>query len=233
MIPALLRRSFALSRVEHAGVQLIKVAMWASEGYALPFTAELIRMHGLAGFVDIVRTYKRIVAVLVARFGAPDAHALLGFAAHWNGCGYISAGHVFASNLLRFRDEGALFPIDQDELERLSHRSDEDAQARVRELLEPAFGRTLSLLTRQLALKLGTAEGETEDDPYLSLCNAAVDWTNEHSIVVGVDADLHAVSPLDEVAKDDALRHRYEAARQAERKRIAAERAAKAGTAGR
>jgi hypothetical protein len=211
--------SHELSGAERAASALMKLGMWATEGYALPFMDEIVRVFGVRGAIEELARYRHVAAALDARFGERDAHLLQGFAALWNGCGYCSVGHVFASNLLRFRDEGVLFPIDQEELLRLSLMTDARVMERVRErLCDPAYAPILTLLERQVELKQGRAEGVTRDDALLLACNAALDLSNECSILAGIDMDPHAVPPLSPVAKDRLLRHRYEAARQAERK---------------
>jgi hypothetical protein len=208
-----------LSGAERAAAALMKLGMWATEGYALPFTEEIVRVFGVRGAVEELARYRRVAAALDARYGERDAHLLQAFAALWNGCGYCSVGHLFASNLLRFRDEGVLFPIDQDELQRLSSMTDARVMERAREQLsDPTYAPILRLLERQYELKQGTAEGTTSDDAWLLACNAALDLSNECSILAGIDMDPHAVPPLSPIAKDRLLRHRYEAARQAERK---------------
>lgn len=144
-----------LTRSERTASTLMKLGMWLMEGYALPFTDDVVRSFGVRGAVLELFRYNRVKDALAARYGERDAHLLLGFAALWNGCGYCSVGHVFASNLLRFREQGLLFPIDQDETERLQHMPDEQAMERVRELLrgDSRYARVLGLLERQLKLK--------------------------------------------------------------------------------
>lgn len=204
---------------ERTAAALMKLGMWLSEGYILPHTDELIRASGVLGTITGLKRYQRVVEALSARYGERDAHLLLGFAALWSSCAYRSAGHVFASNLLRFRDDGALFPIDQDEVERLLELRHRAAMDRVRELLHgPEHARILALLERQYELKQGVAQGTTPDDAALRACNAALDRSNERCILSGVDLDPHAAPPLSPVAKDRVLRHRYEAARQAQRR---------------
>lgn len=212
-----------LTGPERAVSTLMKLGMWLAEGYALPFTDDIVRSFGVRGAVMELLRYGRVQDALSARYGERDAHLLLGFAALWNGCGYCSVGHVFASNLLRFREQGLLFPIDQDETERLQHMTDERAMDRVRELLrgDSRYARVLALLERQLQLKRGEAEGSTDDDEMLKACNAALDISNECSILAGLDADPHEVPPMSPLSRDYLLRHRYEAARQEVRKQRA------------
>jgi hypothetical protein len=215
----------SLSRVEFVASTLMKLGMWVSDGYALPFTDDIVRSFGVRGAAVELLRYRRVAEALEARYGERDAHLLLGFAALWNGCGYCSVGHVFASNLLRFREQGLLFPIDQDEAERLQHMTDEQGMDRVRELLrgDSRYARVLALLERQFKLKRGEAEGETDDDAMLKACNAALDLSNECSILAGIDTDPHAVPPMSRHSRDYLLRHRYEAARQAVRKQRASD----------
>lgn len=212
-----------LTRSERTASTLMKLGMWLLEGYALPFTDDVVRSFGVRGAVLELFRYNRVKDALAARYGERDAHLLLGFAALWNGCGYCSVGHVFASNLLRFREQGLLFPIDQDETERLQHMPDEQAMERVRELLrgDSRYARVLGLLERQLKLKRGEALGSTDDDELLQACNAALDISNECSILAGIDVDPHEVPPLSPLSRDYLLRHRYEAAWQAVRKQRA------------
>jgi hypothetical protein len=212
-----------LTGTERAASTLMKLGMWVAEGYALPFTEDLVRSFGVRGAVQELLRYRRVQEALTARYGERDAHLLLGFAALWNGCGYCSVGHMFASNLLRYREQALLFPIDQDEAERLQHMTDEGAMERVRELLrgDSRYARVLALIERQFKLKRGEAEGSTDDDAMLNACNAALDLSNECSILAGLDADPHAVPPLSRHSRDYLLRHRYEAARQAVRKQRA------------
>ena len=218
-----MRGARPLSRAERTASTLMKLGMWVAEGYALPFTDDIVRSFGVRGAAVELLRYRRVAAALGARYGDRDAHLLLGFAALWNGCGYCSVGHVYASNLHRFREQNLLFPIDQDEAERLQHMTDQQAMDRVRELLrgDSRYARVLALLERQFKLKRGEAEGSTDDDAYLKACNAALDLSNECSILAGIDADPHEVPPLSPLSRDYLLRHRYEAARQAVRKQPA------------
>lgn len=218
-----MRAARPMTGVERAASALMKIGMWVTEGYALPFTDDLVRSFGVRGAVLELLRYRRVAAEVAARYGARDGHLLLAFAALWNGCGYCSVGHIFASNLLRYREQSLLFPIDQDEAEQLQSMSDERAMERVRELLrgDSRYARVLALLERQLKLKRGEAEGTTDDDELLRACNAALDLSNEGSILAGIDSDPHAVPPLSPVSRDYLLRHRYEAARQAVRKQRA------------
>jgi hypothetical protein len=150
------------------------------------------------------------------RYGERDAQLLVSFAAHWNGCSYCSSGHLLASNLIRYRDEGVIFPIDVDEAAQMRSMPDMEVIERIRVLLaDAAYARTVALLLRQYALKAGTAQGKMDDDLLLRTTSAAWDLMNEFSITLGIDIDPSDVPALAPVGRDEALRRRYEEARKA------------------
>jgi len=187
------------------------------EGYELGFMEELVRTYGLVGTNRWSLTMLGVRTDLVARYGLADAQVLMAFAAFWQGCTYCSRGHLLAGNLVRFRDDGTLFPLDTATLVALQ-AGDDDAILSVLRRRLADHADLLATLERQHALRDGVAQRSTctDDDELLQATHAVWGWLSECSIMV---MDQPEVPPLcSEVAGDDDLLARYRAARAAHRR---------------
>jgi hypothetical protein len=192
-------------------------------GYSAPFLDEVVRHYGLRGAMTRLGRVQEIAELLEARLGERDAHLMIGFASLWNGCGFCTLGHIHAANLAHFRDTGALFPLDEDDLRRrMREEGDAEMLAHLTDVLAGEHASTLARLQRQYQLKTGevphpallpgTPAAATPEDDLLALAITAYDWLNHCSLVGPEDEELIALSPLQ---RDRDLRRRYAAARKA------------------
>ncbi len=174
------------------------------------FIEELIRTFGVNGFFEWGKQTDRVKGVMSQRWDDFTGELLLGFGAMWNGCTYCSRTHTAAANCYYFKDKGELFPISEDDIIDLQRMSDEDAMARIEELLkDEKYAETRSILRRQYEMKRMVRTPENRDDEIIDMANAAWDWATECSIVVSRDP----VPPISPIGKDKALVARYRAAR--------------------
>jgi hypothetical protein len=205
-------RQGKLSVLERTFVNCMQTLTELTEGYAVTFLDELVRQHGISGFFRWAKATNKVWADLVERYGERETQLLAAFGSFWNGCAYCAYGHLLAHNLLVFKEGGTLFPIDEDEVDELLQKRDQDILDRVRERLSsPAFEQTRTLIERQYALKSG-APPQSEDDRLLLTSVALYEWINECSIVVKAPAP-----PFSPIAKQRTLRSRYEELRKRQR----------------
>lgn len=190
----------------------------ASQGYEAIATEEMMYVFGLKGFMAWGAAVGGTVELLIERYGEAYTQLILGFGGLWNGCRYCAYGHTLVCNLIKFRDEDVLFPLDPIVMRELLDLRDDEVAARISELLaDEEWELPRQLLLREFELRMDTAEGETEDDDYLRLALDAWEWMNECTIIVGVDIEPDQVPPLSPIAKDHELLKRYHTARAKER----------------
>lgn len=214
---------------QRAALRALSVLGRLTTGYDVPFLADVVAQYGLRGAMARLGTLEKIVAVLEAAWGTRDAHHLIGFAALYNGCHFCALGHIYAANLVHFRDTGAVFPLDERAL-RERMRVDDDRQlldfVRAR-LTDPTHAGLVALLERQFQLKVGEAPhpalgtapagSPTERvDDLLAMTITAYDWLNHCSLASGT-GESEVVSLIAPLHRDRALRRRYDAARAAAR----------------
>lgn len=206
----------ALGPLERAFLALVQAASELSAGYSVSFAEEVVRQHGIRGFVRWARACQAGFDALVEAFGERDAHLLAAFASFWSGCDYCAYGHLLAHNLHVFADEGgALFPLDELEVPALIRARDPQLLSLVSERLgAPAHARVRRLVERQAALRLGQAvpqEGpQGEEDRLLAHANALYDWVSNCSTAAEAPSP-----PLGRIARARRLRAAYAAAREA------------------
>lgn len=207
-------RDRKLSLFERSVIGLVDVMTRLAYGYRTPLAEEAVRSMGVSGYLRWAKGIARTLDALTRRYGAVDAQFVIGFAGLWIGCGFCGVGHIFAGNLLLFRDHGVLSPLDNAVLRDLYETRDDEALDKIRGLLDdPRYERLRGLIERQYALRGGAPTNSTEDDDYMLAALAAWDWMTECSIANGLDVPPEEVPPLDVVARDRQLRDRYEAAR--------------------
>jgi hypothetical protein len=178
----------------------------AGTGFRLPFSGEIVRVHGVVGMVRLMAALAKITDRLTARYGVVDTQVLVGLSAMWHGCEFCSRGHFLAANLHYLQDTGQLFPIDDAIVPALRRQPDREALAAILQALDrPEHERLRGLCARQLALKMNEATGETDDDVWLKASLAAFEWWTECSIVATGDD----VPPTTAIAKNKALIAQY------------------------
>ncbi|MGB1277203.1 MAG: hypothetical protein ACPG77_15775 [Nannocystaceae bacterium] len=190
----------------------------ASQGYEAIATEEMMYVFGLKGFMAWGAAVGGTVELLIDRYGEAYTQLILGFGGLWNGCRYCAYGHTLVCNLIKFRDDNELFPVDPVAMRDLLELRDDEICERIEALLAgPEWELPRRLLLREFELRMGSAEGETEDDDYLRLALDAWEWMNECTIIIGVDIEPDQVPPLSPIAKDVELLTRYHAARDEQR----------------
>ena len=175
---------------------------------------EYVRTYGVSGLLKFGKMIGDVLATLGKRYGEVQANHLVGFAGLLNSCGFCGVGHNLTANVLRFRDDGSIFPIDEQEIPRLQRLEDVDLMSEVESRLEGTeFSSELKLLQRMYELRNGTAEGTTEEDTFLIL---AIDmWlvNNECTIKFGLDVEPGEVPIFAKFSRDSDLYARYREAR--------------------
>lgn len=175
-------------------------------GYHIDFDEELVRQHGVAGFMKWGRKLAALEAKLYAFFGEEHMHFVAAFSSFFNGCDYCVWGHLYAINLLHFEKTGKLYPVDERESLALMRKGDSQVIAELQTRLAE-FPEHLRLLSRLVALRNG-APRETEEDRQLDQVEGLFVWINECSITVEAPAP-----PLGSIARKKQLIERYLAAR--------------------
>ena len=189
----------------------VQAAIEAQYGTSIPFIEEGMRTHGVVKFMQTFTTKVAVVMEdLDARFGQPDGQLLMAFAALWDGCTFCSRGHLYTSNLFRYRDEGVLFPIRAAEVLELQSLPDAALMELLRDRLAD-FEVSLALLERQFQLRAELARPDRPDDPLLVASLAAWTWLTDCTIML---PETIEVRPLHtDLARDASTIARYRRAR--------------------
>lgn len=188
---------------------LMQKVMGIAVGFEPAFIQEMVITHGALEVGRWMGASVKVMEEVQAHFGGPRGQLLLSFAAVWHGCDFCSTGHLLACDMMRFEEDGSLYPLTGDVLKGLLYRSDEELLQAVRTILVD-HPEDLALLERQNALRLG-ASIEDEDDRYLVATLATWEWITDCSVPVGAP---EVVPPLDpRISRDKALQRRYAAAR--------------------
>jgi hypothetical protein len=175
---------------------------------SLEFSTELVKSFGMKGFMAWGQMAQTVLKDLAAHFGDADAQMLIGAAAFWNGCTYCGTGHTYAANLLRFKQTGKLFPLDEGEVRLLQRHTDRE----ILEFWDSEFGewrRELTMLKRLWELKFTKPTDTRADDAYIQMAIAAWDWATECTVLM----DVTPVPPPHRIGADKANTSAYEAAR--------------------
>lgn len=175
-------------------------------GYAIDFDEEMVRQHGITGYITKGLKAQRIQAQLIKVLGYDNMHLVAAFASFFNGCDYCTWGHLYALNLIHFEKTGELYPVDEIEALPLMQRGDSQVMAELERRLEK-FPEHLRLIKRQAELRDG-AEAKSDEDRALNLSVGLFEWVNECSITVAAPAP-----PMGAIAKKKDLIAKYQAAR--------------------
>jgi hypothetical protein len=182
----------------------------ATSGFRLPFSGEIVKVHGVVGMVRLMAALAKLADRLTARYGVVNAQVLIGLSAMWSGCEFCSRGHLLAANLYYLQDTGRLFQLDDALVPELQRKPDGEALAVILRAFEgPEHERLRALCARQFELKAGEPANETDDDTWLKASVAAWEWWTECSIVATGDD----VPPTTPIAKNKVLIARYREAR--------------------
>lgn len=196
-----------LSWYERAFLQTVRAGGRLGLGYAIDFDEELVRHHGLAGFLKWSPKLWSLEQKLTRFFGEEKMHVVAAFSSFFNGCDYCTWGHLYAVNLVLFEQTGKLYPLDERESLVLMQKTDAAVVAELERRLAD-FPEHVRLLKRQLELRDGAAPLNDEDQ-HLKLAVGLFEWINECSITVEAPAP-----PLGVIARKRSLIARYQAARE-------------------
>lgn len=175
---------------------------------------EYVRTYGISGLLKFGKMIGDVLAVLGKRYGEAEANHIVGFAGLLNGCGFCGVGHNLTANVLLFRDDGSIFPIDEQEIPRLQRLDDDELMSEVESRLQGTkFEKELELLQRMYKLRNGTAEGTTEEDTFLILALDMWLVNNECTITIGLDIEASEVPIFAKFSRDSELYARYREAR--------------------
>lgn len=204
-LPALHHRALGALMNAYVKVQL---------GYGLPFAAELFDTYGVAGFGEWAHKTADARDRAQARWGDAAGDMLVALTAAWNGCRWCSKGHLRAANLVFLRETGALFPLDEANMDEWQTLRDADlVQLLTKALRDADLHDQAEALQRLFDLRAGRAEATSEDDKILMDLVAAWDLLSECSVLVDVPEVVPALET--ELARDLALNEHYERLRQA------------------
>ena len=178
------------------------------------FSSEMVRTYGIGGFFRWAGAATKAIALLESRFGAMEAQLLVGTAALLNGCTWCGQGHVLAANIIHHKATGALFPIDDREVNALQRMPDPELLAHLATLLVD-HPKVLAHIQRQYELKSLRGQESGPDDAALSASIAVWDWATECSIIL--DMAVGTVPPTSAIGKDTAAVAAYHEARAAQR----------------
>lgn len=181
-------------------------------GYVQPIMIEeMIRTFGVGGYMRWAKAAEGVMKLMGGRHDDAIAQLMLGLAAMWNGCTWCGQGHIKAHNVMRHKERGEMFPLDENAIMPLQRLRDSEVLARLRELLaDPKYATELRLIERQYELKSLTATGTDDDDDMLRASIAAWDWATECSIMVPPDVVVPATAPI---GKDKKACRAYDEAR--------------------
>lgn len=183
-----------------------------TQGYDPVFLAELLHQLGPKEFSRWGEEVTAIVEELEETLGVPTAQFVIAFNALFNGCRVCSVGHLYSGNLEVFARTGQLFPIDEREAYRLQSLDDDAVFAELSQRLEDGYPETFEHIARMYELKTDVRKPRTPLDHLMLRVAAAWEVLAESTVLCDVD-DPATVDPLTPIAKDKALRRRYDAAR--------------------
>ncbi len=186
-------------------------------GYTTPFIVEIAESYGLRNAFKLLGAMTGSTNRLEAAWGKVDAQLVLGIAGTWNGCRFCGAGHIYAANLLFFREHGELMPLDEREIFELQRMGFDELVDHVTGQFASGSQAVRSLLpvvTRTFEIERGD-KGREGDDRDVAILSAIETWNqlNECSVEKVYDLEIDLVPALATVFKDKKLIKRYQAAR--------------------
>lgn len=191
-------------------MKFVRQASELTRGYAIAFDEELVRQHGIMGFMKWGRSTEAALESLFDAFGDRHTHLLAAFASMWNGCDYCTFGHLLALNLYVYRDTGTFFPIDEAETGSLLRMRDGEVLAELEKRLTAQYPEMVRLVKRQHELRHTDGAARGDEDRLILRSVALYEWINECSITVDAPAP-----PLGRIAMNQDVRRRYAEARAA------------------
>jgi hypothetical protein len=204
-----------LSPIQRMILALYRRIELAQYGFTLPFMESMFRVRGYRGLFAMGDNLTRTIKALEKRYGQLIANLILAWAGLWNGCRYCSIGHVYAVNLLHFRETGRLYPIAESEVPELQELTYPELMERLRHaLVGEEFAEQLQVIERMFELFSG-AQVISDDDRLLSKALTCWAWLNECTIPVTYDLETSDVPALLLKKDREPVLNRYKAARKA------------------
>lgn len=186
---------------------------WMTMGEADLLTEEYVRTHGVRRFLGWVRAIARTLESLEQRYGDAEAQMIAGFAALWTGCRWCGVGYMYSANLMIFKGDGSLGPVDERLVVKLQTLRDEEVIVELeRRLQGPRWQPVRAAMQRQYELHAGITEALDDDDALLRHTNRMWEWVTECSIIA-MDRELESITPRSGIGRDRALIARYRDAR--------------------
>jgi len=182
-----------------------------------PALEAYIEIHGVRGFMEHTKLFELIVQELGEVYGPFEAQLAVGMAGFFNGCRFCAIGHIKSANLILFRDEALLSPVDEADLVEIMVKSDMKVLEEMLLLLEgDRYAVARGMLESLFRMRFGYAEPVTDEDHLLIATIAFWDWTNECTINMGVDREEYNMPSL-YLLPGKKLQRSYDAARAASR----------------
>ncbi len=201
-----------LSVLTRLGARAMRAMNRVAMGYDPVFLDRLLDLLGPREVGAWGREVNETVAALETHCGTAPTQFVIAFSAFFNGCPFCSVGHVYAGNLEVFKASGALFPIDERDVLKLQRLDDDQLLRTLATTLGDAYHHTFEHIVQMYELKTNLRPARTELDALMLRAVAAWDIITECTVLLE-DVDPATVDPLTEIAKDKALRARYQRAR--------------------
>lgn len=186
-------------------------------GYTTPFLVEIVESYGLGNAFKLLGAMTSSTNRLADAFNPTAAQLVLGIAGTWNGCRFCGAGHIYAANVLYFKETGELMPVDERETFELQMLPFEELVKTMTERFANANTELAQQLTpivkRTFEIELGAQPDDSDGDK--AIVSAIETWNqlNECSVETVYDFEYDIVPALNEIYKDKKLLARYQAAR--------------------
>ncbi len=211
-----MKKTLTLAQKLTAGA--MSVVFKLKMGFVPAILPVMLKSFGVRKTMRIFATMDKCVQALATKHGAVNAQAMLGLAATRNGCLYCSIGHLYAANVLHFKETGQLHPLSEQLPVTWRDMTD-------REMLSDGISRLTKagaefeplarLIKRQHALQIEGDAIRDEDDLLVDRVLGVWDLIGACTILLIDERETLEVPPMTDVAKDTVSIRRYRQARDA------------------
>jgi len=216
----------SLSLWESLAAHLLKLFNRVQFGDSFgPIMEAYLDIHGVRGFMAYAKLYDAIVNELAEVFGGPfEAQVIVAMAGFFNGCRFCTIGHLKAANLILYRDEERLSPIDEFYMVDLMYKTDEEVLEQLLAWMDgqERFERLSEALVGLYRMRFGDVEPSTDEEFLLVSAVAMWEWTNECTINMGADS-TYENQVASGFSAGASLKRAYFGAREAQRAQRAIE----------
>ena len=192
---------------------LLTVMGWMAaltEGYNPVWSSEIFATYSFRQAFRYTSRIFKVLGKMDKEFGEVATQFLAAMSATWNGCSYCSVGHLYAANLIYFKETGKLLPVSEASVPALRRLRDSDLRDTLNTLLDvPGLESLRHLVARHGELRFDGVVPENDRDRLMVACHASWDWLNECTIVF----DQGHVPPLNAIGRQKALLAAYHDAR--------------------